>query len=288
MFKKVTGLTVADFELLVSLGVFNDALMNDAVYKFRRYEDSSLVYTGIDRHAGERVGLFDTSLTEFEYMAMAQEESMIAPNGLSKPGASGTTAIKSAPAKPAASKSVEAKPAAQKTETSKAGTPSRRIDSTDSRAVAKPADKPVRRDWIVDALDDMGLKYIDKRGNQGCLWVYGANKLSPRMKELADRGATFKLSLGGGRATGGKSAWWLRDYPKERKEEPKPEPAVTQEQLDELEPGDTVFHKAFGYGRILDLDDSYIEVRFDSDDKKKPSRKFMFPSALFQGLLQIG
>src|SRR5690606_17420017 len=39
LFKKVTGLSVKDFELLVSLGVFNSALMNDAVYKFKRYED---------------------------------------------------------------------------------------------------------------------------------------------------------------------------------------------------------------------------------------------------------
>lgn len=62
LFKKVTGLTVKDFELLVSLGVFNSALMNDAVYKFKRYEDSSLSYTGINKHAGEDVGLFDTVL----------------------------------------------------------------------------------------------------------------------------------------------------------------------------------------------------------------------------------
>ena len=51
------GLTVRDFELLVSLGVFNSALMNDAVFKFKRYEDSSLTYTGIDKHEGEEVGL---------------------------------------------------------------------------------------------------------------------------------------------------------------------------------------------------------------------------------------
>ena len=288
LFKKVTGLSVADFELLVSLGVFNDALMNDAVYKFRRYEDSSLRYTGVDRHAGERVGLFDTTLTEFEYMAMAQEESMVAPNGLARPGASTSRAAKGSPAKPAASKPAAAKPAAPKPAPTKA-TPSRRIERVDNRVSAKPVEKPVRRDWVVDELDEMGLKYLDKRGNQGCLWVYGANELSPRMKELELRGATFKLASGGGRATGGKPAWWLRDYPEQRKEEPKPEPAVTQDQLDELEPGDTVFHKAFGYGRIIDLDDSYIEVTFDSDDKKKkPSRKFMFPSAFFQGLLQIG
>jgi T5orf172 domain/Type III restriction enzyme, res subunit len=63
LFKKVTGLTVRDFELLVSLGVFNSALMNDAVYKFKRYEDSSLSYTGINKHEGEDIGLYDTVIT---------------------------------------------------------------------------------------------------------------------------------------------------------------------------------------------------------------------------------
>ncbi|MGA2059998.1 MAG: GIY-YIG nuclease family protein [Thermoguttaceae bacterium] len=69
LFKKVTGLSVKDFELLVSLGVFNSALMNDAVYKFKRYEDASLTYTGIDKHEGEDVGLFDTVLNHKEFQA---------------------------------------------------------------------------------------------------------------------------------------------------------------------------------------------------------------------------
>jgi len=63
LFKKVTGLSVKDFELLVSLGVFNSALMNDAVYKFKRYEDPSLRYTGINKHKGEDIGLYDTVIT---------------------------------------------------------------------------------------------------------------------------------------------------------------------------------------------------------------------------------
>ena len=67
LFKKVTGLTVEDFELLVSLGVFNSALMNDAVYKFKRYEDPSLVYMGINKHEGEDIGLYDTVLSREEY-----------------------------------------------------------------------------------------------------------------------------------------------------------------------------------------------------------------------------
>jgi len=68
LFRKVTGLSVKDFELLVSLGLFNSALMNDAIYKFKRYEDASLVYIGINRHEGEDVGLFDTVLKNNEYM----------------------------------------------------------------------------------------------------------------------------------------------------------------------------------------------------------------------------
>ncbi|MCW8470650.1 GIY-YIG nuclease family protein [Fluoribacter gormanii] len=67
LFKKVTGLIVKDFELLVSLGVFNSALMNDAVYKFKRYEDASLIYTGINRHENESVGLYETVITAEEY-----------------------------------------------------------------------------------------------------------------------------------------------------------------------------------------------------------------------------
>ena len=67
LFKKVTGLKVSDFELLVSLGLFNSALMNDAVYKFKRYEDASLSYTGINKHKGEDTGLYDTVLSNKDY-----------------------------------------------------------------------------------------------------------------------------------------------------------------------------------------------------------------------------
>ena len=67
LFKKVTGLEVSDFELLVSLGVFNSSMMNDAVYKFKRYEDASLEYIGINKHEGQSVGGFDTVLTREDY-----------------------------------------------------------------------------------------------------------------------------------------------------------------------------------------------------------------------------
>ncbi|CAM4197155.1 GIY-YIG nuclease family protein [Deinococcus marmoris] len=61
LFLTVTGLTVQDFHLLVGLKVFNTEHMNQAVFAFRRYEDASLNYTGIESHEGLRqIGLFDT------------------------------------------------------------------------------------------------------------------------------------------------------------------------------------------------------------------------------------
>ncbi len=61
LFRQVTGLTVKDFHLLVQLKVFNTEQMNQAVFAFRRYEDASLRYTGIDSHEGlTHTGLYDT------------------------------------------------------------------------------------------------------------------------------------------------------------------------------------------------------------------------------------
>lgn len=63
LFKQVTGLSVAEFNLLVQLGVFNSTHMNQAVFAFRRYEDSSLSYTGLPNSTDLRhVGLYDTAI----------------------------------------------------------------------------------------------------------------------------------------------------------------------------------------------------------------------------------
>jgi L-rhamnose mutarotase len=61
LFQTVTGLTVKDFHLLVRLKVFNTEHMNQAVFAFRRYEDASLRYTGVESHEGlTHYGLYDT------------------------------------------------------------------------------------------------------------------------------------------------------------------------------------------------------------------------------------
>jgi len=78
LFKKVTGLSVEDFNMLCSLGVFNAPLMNDAIFKFKRYEDASLTYTGIDKHADDEVGGWDTTIrkTQYEKLFYNQQSSM--------------------------------------------------------------------------------------------------------------------------------------------------------------------------------------------------------------------
>lgn len=67
LFKKVTGLTIPDFELLVSIGIFNEQLMNSAVFAFKRYEDASLSYTGISKHKESVLGGWNTKIDREEY-----------------------------------------------------------------------------------------------------------------------------------------------------------------------------------------------------------------------------
>ena len=76
LFCKVTGLTIPDFELFISLNVFNAALMNDAVYKFKRYKDSSLSYTGIEASDMSAVGLYDTVIYKTTRQEISIEKSV--------------------------------------------------------------------------------------------------------------------------------------------------------------------------------------------------------------------
>lgn len=92
LFKKVTGLSVEDFNMLCTLGVFNAPLMNDAIFKFKRYEDASLTYTGINRHTDDEVGGWDTTIrkAQYEKLFYNQQSSMLSEdyNSFSKDEAS--------------------------------------------------------------------------------------------------------------------------------------------------------------------------------------------------------
>lgn len=74
LFKKVTGLSVKDFDILCSIGLFDPEKMNQGIFGFRKYENSSLSYTGIDKHEGESVGGWDTVLRREEYEALYSKQ----------------------------------------------------------------------------------------------------------------------------------------------------------------------------------------------------------------------
>lgn len=78
LFKKVTGLNVKDFEILNEIGLFDPERMNQGIFGFRKYENSSLSYTGIDMHEDEDVGGWDTVLCreEYETLYTKQQASM--------------------------------------------------------------------------------------------------------------------------------------------------------------------------------------------------------------------
>lgn len=74
LFKKVTGLSVKNFDVLCSIGLFDPEKMNQGIFGFRKYENSSLNYTGIDKHEGEAVGGWDTVLRREEYEALYSKQ----------------------------------------------------------------------------------------------------------------------------------------------------------------------------------------------------------------------
>lgn len=277
-----------DFELLVSLGVFRDSVMNDAVYKFRRYEDASLSYTGIEKHSYDaRVGLFDTSLTKEDFAEMARQDTLLDETGRMIRGGESTRndfASRAAKAIPADGK------ATIEHERKTRGDSESNV-APDSSAVAESVEAAPERDWIVEALEQQGFKYVDLRGlNGGNLWVMGGGELDSAMDELAKRGARFEFTFRGSKATRGQAGWWLKGYPEEQKLDWHEPPAVTDAKLAALEPGDTVFHKAFGYGEVIDIDreNGFIEVVLGADKRGNPKhRKFLFPNAFDQGMLTL-
>lgn len=70
LFKKVTSLDIKDFELLISLGLFNSTLMNAAIFSFKRYENASLHYQGLTKHNPKKIGLFDTKISIEEFFEL--------------------------------------------------------------------------------------------------------------------------------------------------------------------------------------------------------------------------
>ena len=83
LFKLVTGLSVEDYSVFIELGVFDSIKMNAACGAFRRYEDSSMIYSGINKHEGEDMGLFDIAISPEDYKKIFREKNIeINENGI--------------------------------------------------------------------------------------------------------------------------------------------------------------------------------------------------------------
>lgn len=208
LFKKVTGLETKDFDLLLSLGLFNEARMNDAVYSFRRYEESSLDYSGINKHANENIGGFVGNLSreEYEEMYNLQQKSIATP-------VSSSSYI-----------------TAEDKLLSSGGSGSERIHSTIISHIQR--------------LDDNIQTSERHRNNSNNNWVqqkYEVNKQEQDANTANDdRPIDVKI-------------------------------------------GDTVYHKAFGEGEVIDINDGLIEVSFNGVSHKK----FHYPAAFKQGFLSV-
>tara|TARA_E500000331_G_scaffold230203_1_gene220365 strand:+ start:151 stop:621 length:471 start_codon:yes stop_codon:yes gene_type:complete len=61
LFLAITGLTVADFYLLIQFKVFNTEQMKQAILAFCRHEGASRRYTGVDSHSDlTQIGWYET------------------------------------------------------------------------------------------------------------------------------------------------------------------------------------------------------------------------------------
>lgn len=185
LFKKVTGLDVNDFDLLCSLNVFNAEVMNQAVYNFKRYEDASLSYTGIDRHEDESIGLFDTVLTREDYDAMANQQraGMEVPNQMESPLPKPETKPKRVPVMAGvAPKKEKAVPAMLKATSSPVAEP---------KPAAKPADTKLSFNCSVLKV---GMTVTHKMFGKGTISEVNIGKTSSIMVDFAN-GASKRLAV---------------------------------------------------------------------------------------------
>ncbi len=84
LFKKVTTLSISDFERLVNAGAFNASKMNDAVWKFRDFEEPSLSYHERTQPIGEVGGWSVLRNEEFaeliEHGLLVPDDTLVGPD----------------------------------------------------------------------------------------------------------------------------------------------------------------------------------------------------------------
>ena len=61
-----------------------------------------------------------------------------------------------------------------------------------------------------EVLENAGIEYVDKRPMGGALWVIGGKELENTVQGMSEFGLNFTFKSTGGKATGGRPAWWSK------------------------------------------------------------------------------
>ena len=277
LFGKVTGLTVKDFELLVSLNVFNEGLMNDAVYKFKRYEDASLTYTGIDSHECDaQVGLYATSISREEYDAMAglQQSSMEAPATVHgahrQPHTAEPTARRAGDAEEKQSSKAPAPAAAKQPSKAPAPVASKQPSKTPAPAAAKqPSKTPA------PAAAKQPSKVPAPAAAKPGPAASGPAPASPT--PASSRPVPLKPAM---------PTYRPAFVPPRPAAAPRPAEAQKPD-LSRVAPGSIVTHRAFGEGTVMSIEkkpngSAHVHVKFGEAIKS-----FGYPGAFYDGFLKL-
>jgi len=71
----------------------------------------------------------------------------------------------------------------------------------------------VAADPVLVYADQNGIAWIDKRHQNGCLWLIGDMSIYPHTIKLHQMGYDFKYAKGGAKATDGRPGWYLQKKP---------------------------------------------------------------------------
>lgn len=78
----------------------------------------------------------------------------------------------------------------------------------------------VAADPVLVYADQNGIAWIDKRHQNGCLWLIGDMSIYPHTIKLHQMGYDFKYAKGGAKATDGRPGWYLQKKPQPVVESP--------------------------------------------------------------------
>lgn len=86
--------------------------------------------------------------------------------------------------------------------------PKAQSETGEHQAVPRTEPAAPQNDDIIALLKQRGVRFVDKRGNNGALWLIGGSELRPVVEEAKGLGFHFRFKEEGGKATKGASGWW--------------------------------------------------------------------------------